>query len=97
MKTIFKILILSLALVLVFGTISSSAYVAYDTYTYSISGKQMLSPAAYSTNTPITSTDMGIGDMPLVNAADMVTDENGNIYISIFTCAWRNKWNFCNP
>ena len=82
MKTIFKVLILSLALVLVFGTISSSAYVAYDTYTYSISGKQMLSPAAYSTNTTITSTDMGIGDMPLVSAADMVTDENGNIYIS---------------
>ena len=82
MKTVFKILILSLALVLVFGAVSSSAYVAYDTYTYSISGKQMLSPAAYSTNTSITSADMGIGDTPLVNAADLVTDKNGNVYIS---------------
>ena len=82
MKTAFKILILSLALVLVFGAISSSAYVAYDTYTYSISGKQMLSPAAYSTNTSITSADMGIADNPLVSAADMVTDKEGNVYIS---------------
>ena len=82
MKTLFKILILSLALVLVFGTISSSAYVAYDTYTYSISGKQMLSPAAYSTNTSVTSSAMGIADTPLVNAADVVTDGEGNVYIS---------------
>ena len=82
MKKIAKILILSLAFVLIFGTISSSAYVAYDTYTYSISGKQMLSPTAYSTNTSITSTDMGLGDAPLVNAADMVTDSEGNVYIS---------------
>ena len=82
MKRTFKILVLSLALILIFGAISSSAYVAYDTYTYSISGKQMLSPAAYSTNTAITSTDMGLGDNPLISAADMVTDTEGNVYIS---------------
>jgi len=82
MNKIAKILVLSIAFVLLFGAISSSAYVAYDTYTYSISGKQMLSPAAYSTNTAITSTDMGLGNAPLVNAADMVTDKDGNVYIS---------------
>ena len=82
MNKIFKILVLSLAFVLVFGAVSSSAYVAYDTYTYSISGKQMLSPAAYSTNTSITSSDMGLGNNPIVSAADMVTDAEGNIYIS---------------
>ena len=82
MKKIAKILILSLAFVLLFGAVSSSAYVAYDTYTYSISGKQMLSPTAYSTNTSITSTDMGLGNAPLANAADMVTDKYGNVYIS---------------
>ena len=79
MKKLFKILILSLVLVLVFGTIASSAYVAYDTYTYSISGKQMLSPTAYSTNLAINSTDMGLS-VPLVNATDIVTDELGNVY-----------------
>ena len=82
MKNIFKILILSLAFVLLFGTFSASAYVPYDTYTYSISGKQMLSPTAYSTNTAITSTDMGLGDAPIINAIDMVTDKDGNVYIS---------------
>ena len=46
MKKLTKILILSLAFVLLFGVVYSSAYVAYDTYTYSISGKQMLSPTA---------------------------------------------------
>ena len=62
MKNIVKILVLSLVFVLIFGAVASSAYVAYDTYTYSISGKQMLSPKAYSTNTSLTSNDMGIKD-----------------------------------
>ena len=82
MKKIAKILILSLAFVLLFGAISSSAYVAYDTYTYSISGTQMLSPTAYSTNMALNSVDMGIGNAPLYNAKDIVTDKHGNVYIS---------------
>ena len=86
MKRLSKILILSLAFVLLFGVIYSSAYVAYDTYTYSISGKQMLSPTAYSTNTSITSTDMGLkdkfGGLQLNDAEDIVTDEVGNVYIA---------------
>ena len=82
MKKITKILILSLAFVLLFGAVTSFAYVAYDTYTYSISGKQMLSPTAYSTNTSITSTDMGLGSVQLKEAMDVVTDEIGNVYIA---------------
>ena len=82
MKKIVKILILSLAFVLMFGAVSSSAYVAYDTYTYSISGTQMLSPTAYSTNMALNSTDMGLGNTPLYNANDIVTDKHGNVYIS---------------
>ena len=86
MKKIAKILVLSLAFVLLFGAVASSAYVAYDTYTYSISGKQMLSPAAYSTNTSVTSTNMGLLDkfdgLPLKEASDIVTDEEGNVYIA---------------
>ena len=89
MKKLSKILILSLAFVLLFGVVYSSAYVAYDTYTYSISGKQMLSPTAYSTNTAITSADMGLlnsdkFDKPLQlnGASDIVTDDLGNVYIA---------------
>ena len=83
MKKIAKILVLTLAFVLLFGTISSSAYVSYDTYTYSISGKQMLSPTAYSTNTAITSSDMGLpADSPILGATDVVTDNEGNVYIA---------------
>jgi len=86
MKKLTKILILTLALVLLFGVVYSSAYVAYDTYTYSISGKQMLSPTAYSTNTSITSTDMGLrdkfGGLQLNDAEDIVTDDLGNVYIA---------------
>ena len=89
MKKLSKILILSLSFVLLFGVVYSSAYVAYDTYTYSISGKQMLSPTAYSTNTSITSTDMGLLNkdkfdkpLPLSGATDIVTDDVGNVYIA---------------
>ena len=86
MKNIVKILVLSLVFVLIFGAVASSAYVAYDTYTYSISGKQMLSPTAYSTNTSITSVDMGLkdkfGGLQLNGAEDIVTDELGNVYIA---------------
>ncbi len=74
-------------LLLLFGTVTTSAYVSYDTYTYSISGKQMLSPTAYSTNTSISSTDMGLdssefGGKKLADASDVVTDEDGNVYIA---------------
>ena len=86
MKRLTKILILALAFVLLFGVVQSSAYVAYDTYTYSISGKQMLSPTAYSTNTSITSTDMGLADKfggkMLDGVSDIVTDDVGNVYIA---------------
>ena len=86
MKKLSKILVLSLVFVLLFGVVYSAAYVPYDTYTYSISGEQMLSPTAYSTNTAITSTDMGLkdkfGGLSLKGASDVVSDEEGNLYIA---------------
>ena len=48
MKRITKILVLALAFIMLFGTISSFASEPYDTYTYSIDGKPMASPPAYS-------------------------------------------------
>ncbi|MBP3605765.1 MAG: YIP1 family protein [Clostridia bacterium] len=61
-----------------------SAEEAYDTYTYSIDGEKLLSPDAYSakdTNKPITSKEMGL-DTPLGKATDIITDQDGNVYIA---------------
>ncbi len=49
MKTkITKITVMALALLMIFGTFASSAYESYDTYTYSIDGKPLESPHAYT-------------------------------------------------
>ena len=76
-----------LAIVLVLSSLFvlvPSAEEAYDTYTYSIDGEKLLSPDAYSAkdmNKPITSKEMGLSD-PLGRATDIVTDEDGNVYIA---------------
>ena len=86
-----KILVFCLVLVLVFGTFGSSAYETYNTYTYSIDGKALESPTAFSANAPIDSYGLGIEQYNIengvsgseqVNTTDMVTDCDGNIYIS---------------
>ena len=80
-----KILILAITAIMLFGTVFSSAYESYDTYTYSIDGKPLMSPAAY---TPDVATYdyiyMGL-DKPLNNATDIVTDSEGNFYIADVT------------
>ncbi|MBO5907752.1 MAG: YIP1 family protein [Clostridia bacterium] len=80
-----KILILAITAIMLFGTVFSSAYESYDTYTYSIDGKPLMSPAAY---TPDVATYdyvyMGL-DKPLNNATDIVTDSEGNFYITDVT------------
>lgn len=109
-----------------FGTLTSSAFSSYDTYTYSIDGEPMQSPAAYSASQLVDSAAMGgaagisglvlrnltrgadgtysygsvTGLAPadittdsagkqyvkenykLVGATDIVTDEEGNVYIA---------------
>ena len=80
-----KILILAIAAIMLFGTVFTSAYESYDTYTYSIDGKPLMSPAAY---TPDVATYdyvyMGL-DKPLKIATDIVTDSEGNFYIADVT------------
>ena len=77
-----KVLILSLVFIMLFGTVYSSAYSAYDTYTYSIDGEPLLSPTAYDPNIVVTSKSMGL-DVPLSSeVTDIVTDEEGNVYIA---------------
>ena len=91
MKKITSVLMIAFIVVLVFGTIFSSAAEPYDTYTYSIDGTPLKSPAAYSAVDEFDSVDMGLAK--LVNSKDssislssssidIVTDSNGNLYIA---------------
>ncbi len=71
--------IVMLASVLV---VSSGASSAYQTYTYSISGYALYSPDAYTADANIiTYRQMGLST-DLNNPSDMVTDDNGNVYIA---------------
>ena len=82
---IFKVLILGLVFVLLFGSISAFAFESYTTYTYSIDGLSMKSPTAYSANQPYNSYDMGIYENTgklLNQSTDIVTDSEGNVYIA---------------
>ena len=82
-----KIFILSLALLLLFGSIPAFAYESYDTYTYSIDGKPVKSPPAYAADDMITSTKMKLtdskfGGKALVDTADIFADVDGNVYLA---------------
>ena len=86
-KKLAKILVLSLVFIMLFGTVYSSAFESYDTYTYSIDGEPLKSPTAYAANTTLSSSDMGLvggrfGDVMLKDASDVVTDDQANVYIA---------------
>ena len=80
MKKIISIVCVLFALLMVFA-IPTGAAQAYQTYTYSIDGKPLLSPDAYTPEKVIDSGTMGL-DVALKNANDLVVDEAGNIYIA---------------
>ena len=83
-----KIIVLALAFVLIFGTVSSFAYQSYETYTYSIDGRPLFSPMAYSADESLTSYDLGliektgIADDTFKEASDLSSDEDGNLYVT---------------
>ncbi|MBQ8380942.1 MAG: YIP1 family protein [Clostridia bacterium] len=81
-----KLLILILVLGTVFGSVSAFAYEAFDTYTYSIDGEPLKSPAAYQPADTVDSSEMGLtekfGGLPLNSANDIVTDNDSNVYIA---------------
>ncbi len=86
MKRITKILVLALVVIMLFGTVSSFASEPYDTYTYSIDGEPLASPAAYSAMEDFGAADMNIGAISSVpdfseGVSDIVSDENANLYI----------------
>lgn len=82
-----KFLLITLVLVMLFGTVYSSAYESYDTYTYSIDGEPLQSPSAYSAYDSLNSVDMKLmqqkyGNLALNAPSDIVTDDIGNVYIA---------------
>ncbi len=83
-----KILILSLMFIMLFGTITASAFNSYDTYTYSIDGEPLKSPPAYNPYDELTADDMNLskvangGSNTLGAVSDVVTDSEGNIYLA---------------
>ena len=87
MKKITKILIMALIAVMLFGTVYSSAAEPYDTYTYSIDGKVVQSPHAYSSVDDFDSIDMSISKLSSVaglsaTASDIFCDDQANLYIA---------------
>ena len=84
---IFKILILALAFVLLFGGFTVFAANPYDTYTYSIDGIPLQSPDAYDIHRSVSVSEMGLldqkyGGLTLGESTDLVCDDAGNVYIA---------------
>ena len=82
-----KVLVLSLILIMVFGTVYASAYSSYDTYTYSIDGEPLASPEAFTASLTAKSAQMNLltekfGNKELNRPNDIVTDVDGNVYIA---------------
>ncbi len=71
-----KILIFAVIAIMLFGTLPTSAFDAYETYTYSIDGEPMMSPHAYTASQSLKLEGIAKG------AQDIVSDELGNIYIA---------------
>ena len=76
-----KLLILAIIAVMIFGTVTASAFESYDTYTYSIDGEPLHSPTAYSAEESYDSRDMGLSTK-LSQAEDVFADYLGNIFIA---------------
>ena len=81
MKKIVSVLAILLALITLLA-IPASASSAYQTYTYSIMGDPLYSPDAYSPYQTMAAEDMGLDALGLNNPADLVTDDENNVYIA---------------
>ncbi len=83
-KTIFRVILLALTLVLIFGSVNVFAFNAYDTYTYSIDGEPLKSPTAYEALDSFDSLSIDLVEntgKKLNEAEDLFADEDGKLYI----------------
>ena len=83
MKKFNKILCTFFALLMVVtaACVTASAGSAYQTYVYSVDGKALYSPDAYTAIATIDSDYMGL-NVPIENPGDLVTDQAQNVYIA---------------
>ena len=76
-----RVAVFVLLFTVLFGTLTSSAFSSYDTYTYSIDGEPMQSPAAYSASQLIDSPGMGLLSAEGLRQATVKTDGDGRQYV----------------
>ena len=83
MKKFSKILCTFFALLMIVtaACVTANAGSAYQTYVYSVDGKALYSPDAYTAISSIGSDYMGL-NVPIENPGDMVTDQAQNVYIA---------------
>ncbi len=84
-KSLVKVLLLALTLVLIFGSVNVLAFNAYDTYTYSIDGEPLKSPTAYEALDSFDSLSIDLvknTGKKLNEAEDIFADEDGKLYIA---------------
>ena len=83
MKKFNKILCTFFALLMVVtaACVTANAGSAYQTYVYSVDGKALYSPDAYTAIATIDSDYMGL-NVPIENPGDLVTDQAQNVYIA---------------
>ncbi len=80
-KHLFLLIVLMMLLVQFRGVSTAYAYVPYETYTYDALGWYYLSPDAYEPKGIIQASGLGL-DTALNSPGDIVTDEQGYIYIA---------------
>ena len=84
-KKFVSAVLLLLALILAVPALGASASEAYQTYTYSIEGKALYSPTAYSPVMSVNSDYMGLldnGGVAFDEPTDIVVDNDGNVYLA---------------
>ena len=81
MKKLTSVVAILLAMLTLLA-IPAAASSAYQTYTYSIEGKPLYSPDAYSALMSVDTTAMGLDSLGLKSPSDMITDASGNVYIA---------------
>ncbi len=59
-----------------------SAAQSYQTYTYSIDGKVLYSPDAYTPQKNVNSTTMNLGDLSMKGPKDIVVDKEQNVFVA---------------
>jgi sugar lactone lactonase YvrE len=63
-------------------SIPVSAAQSYQTYTYSIDGKVLYSPDAYTPQKNVNSTTMNLGELAMKGPKDIVVDKEQNVFVA---------------